>query len=168
MIGTSVLVGQTTPLYIAALKGHNEIVSYLIAHKADKNKSRTDNGNTRLYTAVKKGYNEIISCFIANKADSNKATTLYGTTPLNFAIANGHIEVVRELIALWANPFKAMFDGTTPFQLAKTFNLVKLIPLIEAALIRYNQMEVKLCFNAFMVLDEIVNRGMNPLAEWII
>ena len=76
----------TTPLHLAAGKGHREIVELLIAGGADVN-ARDDIRGTPLYGASDGGYNDIVELLLAKGADVN-ARGFLGITPLDKAVGN--------------------------------------------------------------------------------
>eukprot|EP01052_Picozoa_sp_SAG31_P035050 SAG31_NODE_4179_length_3499_cov_5.939412_2_plen_473_part_00 len=93
--------GGFTPLYVAAEKGHSEIVSGLVAAGADVNAAAQD-GFTPLYVAAEKGHREIVSGLVAAGADVNAAAQ-DGATPLVIAAFKGHSEIVSGLVAAGAD-----------------------------------------------------------------
>ena len=50
-----------TPLYIAAEKGHLEVVRFLVESGAKKNQGTTDDGATPLFIATQNGHLEVVS-----------------------------------------------------------------------------------------------------------
>ena len=49
-----------TPLFVAALKGHLEVVRLLVESGANKDQGTTDKGATPLYIAAEKGHLEVV------------------------------------------------------------------------------------------------------------
>ena len=72
-----------TPLEIAAIAGHKEIVELLISEGADVN-AKDKKGRTPLHWAATHGRKEIVELLIAKGADVN-AKTEGGITPLDWA-----------------------------------------------------------------------------------
>jgi ankyrin repeat protein len=68
------------PLYIAAQKGHFEIVKHLVEKNADVN-APTLKGATPLYVAAQKGHMKIVEYLLENNADIN-ARFQNGYTPV--------------------------------------------------------------------------------------
>ena len=60
-----------TPLLKAAQKGHTEIVTALLAAKADVNAANKTDGVTPLYMAAAKGHTEIVTTLLEANADVN-------------------------------------------------------------------------------------------------
>ena len=85
----------TTPLHLAAGKGHREIVELLIAGGADVN-ARDDIRGTPLYGASEGGYNDIVELLLAKGADVN-AKDKRGVTPLDWAIGRKKTETAALL-----------------------------------------------------------------------
>lgn len=75
-----------TPLHEAAFSGNTEVVSLLLAYKADPN-ARDNQGETPLHCAARYGYMEVVKLLLAHGADVNakdksKRTPLKGAEEL--------------------------------------------------------------------------------------
>jgi len=98
-----------TALIFAALNGHTETVSELLARGADT-EARASDGSTALMRAAKNGHTEIVLTLlppdrIAREIDAN--------TALMFAAGYGHIETVDELLNQGADVNAKTSDGYT-------------------------------------------------------
>ena len=82
-----------SPLHLASINGHLEIMKLLIFHGADVN-SKNNSGNTPLIWASKFGYLNIVKLLIDNNADVNSKNN-YGNTPLIIAKKNNHLDIVN-------------------------------------------------------------------------
>ena len=82
----------TTPLHLAALMGHKEIVGLLIAKAADVNAKGSKYGIAPLLNAAMGGYKETTELLIAKSTDVNVRGFL-GKTPLNMAVDEGKKEI---------------------------------------------------------------------------
>ncbi|KAI8487113.1 hypothetical protein Bbelb_351830 [Branchiostoma belcheri] len=99
---TSVLwAAQNSPLHLAALNGHHETVSVLLAAGADVNTQDTKE-KTPLHLAAKNGHHETVSVLLAAGADVNTQDQ-WERTPLHLAAVNGHHETVSALLAAGAD-----------------------------------------------------------------
>ena len=87
---------RCTPLYLAALFGHTDLVKLLLNCKADVNARITDDGKTPLYIAAKKGHRKIVKLLLDNNADVNLETHL-GERPVHAARKNHHLDTVELL-----------------------------------------------------------------------
>lgn len=105
-----------TPLYVACLLGHLDVVKALLDGGADVNKAHKD-GFTPLYVASQSGYRDIVAVLIAKGAEVNKADK-DGFTPLYAASENGHLGIVQALLSSGADVNKANKDGFTPLYVA--------------------------------------------------
>jgi ankyrin repeat protein len=82
-----------SPLFIAAEKGHRDIVSLLLDHGADVRQATTNNSMTAMHVAALHGHRKIVSLLLKHGADKSvKATT--GHRPVDFARQQGHSALV--------------------------------------------------------------------------
>ena len=101
---------STTPLIIAAMKGHEEVVKILLDFGAPINqrgtvivKGESRGGATALWCAsLNGGHYNIIKLLVEHGADINQPTD-NGSTPLRPPCLNGNFEIVRYLIEHGAN-----------------------------------------------------------------
>lgn len=87
--------GQT-PLYQAAMKGHDAIVALLLGSGADQ-EFEDINGFTALMIAAERGCLKAVEVLLAKGADV-KARSTVGWTALHLATQNRHEAVVRSLL----------------------------------------------------------------------
>ena len=98
------------PMYLAAQKGHSDIVTLLIEAKANPNQATIDEGRTALLIAAKKGHQAVVKLLLEYKADPNKIMTDEdGLAPLHLAVTpkyehGAHVSVVKMLLQNNANP----------------------------------------------------------------
>ena len=85
-----------TPLILASVKGHKEIVEMLTAYGAHVN-AQDSIGRTALMAAAKHGYKKIVELLIAKDADVNTQDSS-GVTALVLAVFKGHKEIVKILL----------------------------------------------------------------------
>ncbi|OQS05745.1 hypothetical protein THRCLA_02161 [Thraustotheca clavata] len=117
-----------TPLHIAALNGHEEVVAVFIAHKADID-IVNNNGETPLYIAAEKGHRGVMSKLVDANADSNIAAkgrliNLYNQlTPLMVATKYNHAE------AAWLLRLETRVINTV-----KSDDVIKLMSLLTKLL----------------------------------
>lgn len=89
-----------TPLFVAATRGHWQIVRVLIEAGANPNASQSC-GSTPLFYAAFNGHLAVVRVLILGNADprmGKKISPLETSRPLDVAAQNGHSGVVRELI----------------------------------------------------------------------
>ena len=70
-----------TPLYTAALKGHLEVVRFLVESGANKDQGTTDKGATPLFVAAEKGHLAVVRLLVESGANTDQGTTGKGATP---------------------------------------------------------------------------------------
>ncbi len=106
-----------TPLMVAALNGHQEIVRKLRARGADVNAP----GWTALIFAATGGHDEIVRYLLAEGADVNAASP-NGTTALMMAAREARTSTVDLLLARGANANQRNENGMTALAFAKRNN----------------------------------------------
>ena len=113
--------GKVTPLMIATVNGHIELMMRFIASKARIDQPRTCDGKWPLLGAIDMGPDglEVAKALIAHGANIEKEFD-GGLTPLLYAIKAGPagLEVAKLLLAQGANIDKAAADGVTPILMA--------------------------------------------------
>lgn len=100
-------------LALAALNGHQEVVSLLVESGARINAS----GWGALHYAVFSGHADIVRFLLDRGADVNARAPNHHTA-LMLAARNGHGEIVRVLLAAGANPNLGDLNGTTALGIA--------------------------------------------------
>ena len=136
-----------TPLQIAALLGHTEIVKLLINDNKININQATSLGNTPLLIASYRGNTDIASLLIDKKAAIEKANN-QGETPLMIASRVGDTKIVKMLISKGAKINKAADDGATPLYIASGNGKTD---------------TVKLLIEGKATLNKADNRGVTPL-----
>ena len=159
-----------TWLYIAARKGHLEIVNALLQNKADPNHALTD-GTTPLYIAAQIGHLEIVNALLQNKADPNHARTADGTTPLYMAVQKGQLEVVKALLQQSADPNYALTNGTAPLHIATFSGHLEMVTALLNAGADFNKknadghtpLSVAIHFGFLDIIKAMLNKGVDAL-----
>ena len=106
-----------TPLHLAALCGHKEIVELLLLAGADKGKQDIG-GSTPLHSASLWGHTEIVKILLQARADKDRQDK-YGSTPLHAAARYGYKEIVEILLRAGADKDKHKGRyGDTPLHCA--------------------------------------------------
>ncbi|PWZ06124.1 putative E3 ubiquitin-protein ligase XBOS36 [Zea mays] len=88
----------SSPLHLAAAKGHHEIAALLLENGADVN-GRNIYGQTALMQACRFGHWEVVQTLLLFRCNVSKADSLSGRTALHVAAAGGHVRCARLLLA---------------------------------------------------------------------
>jgi len=103
--GADINLGNTTwkftPLHLASIFGHYQIVELLVTENADVNKHDIE-GLTALHRAAMKGHIEVVRYLCENGKGVNTADD-NGKTPLYYADNESHNEVVKILYEFGAD-----------------------------------------------------------------
>ncbi|KAL4577955.1 hypothetical protein LXL04_014070 [Taraxacum kok-saghyz] len=121
-----------SPLHLAASKGYEEIVAFLIREGADVNLSVDDFGNTPLLEAIKRGHDNIVSILIKEGGSliiNSKDHDL--RTPLHVATSRGSYVVAKLLVEAGANVLSKDRWGNTPLGEARLSGNKILIEILE-------------------------------------
>ncbi|MHC4464267.1 MAG: ankyrin repeat domain-containing protein [Planctomycetota bacterium] len=95
------LTDATTPLHLAAEKGHKDVVELLVAKGADIGAKDTD-GDTPLHSAAGADHRDVAELLIANGADLNVKNN-DGRTPLDVALSQRHNDIAKLLVEAGAD-----------------------------------------------------------------
>lgn len=106
-----------SPLFAATMKGHKEMISFLLERGAQINNNRTKEGLTPLHFAALENNAEIIKLMLDKGADI-KAKDKSGNTALHAAAAKGGREAVEILINKGLNVDIKNNLGETPLHFA--------------------------------------------------
>ncbi|XP_067396118.1 ankyrin repeat domain-containing protein 27 [Emydura macquarii macquarii] len=85
-----------TPLHMAALHGHAELVYLLLKHGANIS-AKNANRAVPLHLACQKSHFQVVKCLVACNAKQNKRD-IHGNTPLIYACLNGQHEIAAFLL----------------------------------------------------------------------
>ncbi|KAI6170524.1 Suppressor of tumorigenicity 14 protein-like protein [Aphelenchoides bicaudatus] len=105
-----------TPLHIAALSGHCDIISLLLSNGADVN-VLGKYSLSALHLASVNGHIECVKILLNKKADINHQDTK-GNTPLHIASLKDHYDIVKLLVGRGATTIIKNNDGKTALDLA--------------------------------------------------
>ncbi|XP_006656592.2 probable E3 ubiquitin-protein ligase XBOS36 [Oryza brachyantha] len=124
----------SSPLHIAAAKGHHEIAALLLENGADVN-ARNIYGQTPLMQACRFGHWEVVQTLLVFRCNVWKVDNLSNRTALHMAAAGGHVKCVRLLLADAAGDRdgyvnKAASGGVTALHLAALHGHVDCVHLL--------------------------------------
>ncbi len=122
-----------SPLMMASIKGHTDLVKLLIAKDADVNKT----GWTPLHYAASAAKKSIIEILLEHSAYID-AESPNGSTPLMMAAMYGNAECVRLLLEGGADPTLKNQLGLSASDFAKRVSRDDSVALIDAAVKKWN------------------------------
>ncbi len=122
---------EYTPLHLAAMGGHKDIVELLLSKKADVN-AKDKCGSTPLQLAVDRNYKEVVKLLLAKGANVNAKPENSGGTPLSLAAANSNADIVKLLLAAGADVNGDQGDGTPPLIEASRIGSKEVVKLLLA------------------------------------
>ncbi|KAH8856474.1 Homeobox protein Wariai [Schistosoma japonicum] len=105
-----------TLIYLAACRGHSEVVNYLLCHSADIHITNKEN-KSPLYISAYFGYLEIANALLRHGAQVDQMDS-HRKTPLYVATYHGRSEIVDLLLKAGANVNAADKNGKTPLYVA--------------------------------------------------
>ena len=122
---------EHTPLMVATLRNHYEMVQFLLENGADVN-GQNKNGHTALFDACYFGYMyvSIARLLLKSGANPNLKTNTLMSTPLSAACFRGSVELVKLLLQSKADPNICSSNGYTSLMHACMYahhNIVKLL-----------------------------------------
>ena len=156
-----IVVEDCTALWVAAAKGHFDVVRFLIEQNAEVD-GRTSSNSTPLRAAAFDGHLRIVRCLVENGADVN-ARNHYNNTPLMIACCEGHLDVASYLIKHGANINLQDNDGRSCLHQASKRGHVQLVCMLLASGARQAQSLYRLS-----PLLEASNNCKIEMVEWFI
>lgn len=123
-----------SPLMMASIKGHTELVKLLIAKDADVNKT----GWTPLHYAASSAKKNIIELLLEHSAYID-AESPNGSTPLMMAAMYANADCVRLLLESGADPTLKNQLGLSASEFAQRVSREDSLALIQAAVMKWNQ-----------------------------
>jgi len=102
-----------TPLYMAASRGHWEIVRLLCDKSASLDRACTHHQRTALCIAARRGHSPVIQVLCEAGANKNQPD-IWGASPLLHACRAGHFHSARMLCQARANVDQGDLGGQTP------------------------------------------------------
>jgi ankyrin repeat protein len=121
-------IDLNTPLHLASLNGHLEIIKYLIKKGVDVN-AKNRKSQTPLHLAIHNAHKNIIDFLLHHNANIN-ALDSEGDTPLAWAAYKGQLEIVKQLIALKTNINIANKTGNSPLHWASGEGYTDIVKLL--------------------------------------
>ena len=155
------VVEDCTALWVAAAKGHFDVVRFLIEQNAEVD-GRTSSNSTPLRAAAFNGHLNIVRCLVENGADVN-ARNNFNSTPLMLTCHNGHLDVASYLVKHGANINLQENDGRSCLHWASVRGHVQLVCELLASGAKQTQN-----LNRLTPLLEASNNCKIEMVEWFI
>ena len=150
-----------TALWVAAAKGHFDVVRLLIEQNAEVD-GRTSSNSTPLRAAAFDGHLDIVRCLVENGADVN-ARNNFNSTPLMVTCYKGHLDVASYLVKHGANINLQDNDGSSCLHCASERGHVQLVCELLASGAKQTQN-----LNRLTPLLEASNNCKIEMVEWFI
>ena len=150
-----------TALWIAAAKGHFDVVRLLIEQNAEVD-GRTSSNSTPLRAAAFNGHLNIVRCLVENGADVN-ARNNFNSTPLMITCHSGHLDVASYLVKHGANINLQDNNGSSCLHCASERGHVQLVCELLASGAKQTQN-----LNRLTPLLEASNNCKIEMVEWFI
>ncbi len=110
-----------TPLYWAALNGHEDVIEYLLVNGADPVQGASWKGeDTPMHAAAKQGHDRVIRA-LADYGVNPNIQNSSGQTPLHLAAWARHYEAVTVLIEIGSTVTARDSRGYTPLHVERIF-----------------------------------------------
>ena len=154
-------IKDCTALWVAAAKGHFDVVRLLIEQSAEVD-GRTSNNSTPLRAAAIDGHLDIVRCLVENGADVN-ARNNFNSTPLMITCHSGHLDVASYLVKHGANINLQDDDGRSCLHYASKRGRVQLVCELLALGAKQTQNR-----NRLTSLLEASNDCKIEMVEWFI
>ena len=154
-------IEDCTALWVAAAKGHFDVVRLLIEQSAEVD-GRTSNNSTPLRAAAVDGHLDIVRCLVENGADVN-ARNNFNSTPLMITCHSGHLDVASYLVKHGANINLQDDDGRSCLHYASKRGHVQLVCELLALGAKQTQNR-----NRLTPLLEASNDCKIEMVEWFI
>jgi len=130
-----------TPLMLAALQGHAEIVQLLISHKNNINDHESHTERPPLWIAINRSHKSVVKVLLENNANPNVGNL--GRPCLHEAIRKGLVSVAKMLLAAGANPMALDTKGNTPLHFATMMGNKDFVCMLVEALLNVKNGEGK-------------------------
>ncbi|KJE92964.1 hypothetical protein CAOG_03834 [Capsaspora owczarzaki ATCC 30864] len=117
-----------TPMSLAALNGHTDIVELLIMHMAGLNR-KDKNGNAPLHLVAVQGHGAIMDLLLAHQAKVNNKNNT-GDNPLHFAAQYGRSLLIVKLLNAGADLLDTNNAGETCLDVAARFDRRETVSLL--------------------------------------
>ena len=154
-------IEDCTALWVAAAKGHFDVVRLLIEQSAEVD-GRTSNNSTPLRAAAVDGHLDIVRCLVENGADVN-ARNNFNSTPLMITCHSGHLDVASYLVKHGANINLQDDDGRSCLPYASKRGHVQVVCKLLALGAKQTQNR-----NRLTPLLEASNDCKIEMVEWFI
>lgn len=124
-----------TPLHIASMLGHLDLVKELLSHKPEFASELDSCGSTPLHLAAAKGHAEIVKELLWADSAACLVRNGDGRTALHLAAIKGRVEVVSELLRARTESTRALTDrGRTVLHLCVGHNRLEGLRVLVGAI----------------------------------
>ena len=126
------LLGNLTPMHLAAMFGYEESVTTIINKNSNEPNPADVHGITPILLAAEYGHLNIVQLLMSLTENPN-APRNDGSSPIHCAATTGHLEVVRLLMNSTTNPNTRDIYGCTPIHFAAKYGHLEIVRLLMTA-----------------------------------
>ncbi|KAL5572414.1 hypothetical protein UlMin_022011 [Ulmus minor] len=158
-----------SPLHIASLMGHSDVVTELLSRKPELASELDSTGSAPLHLAAAKGHLEIVKQLLAADPEAATVRNQDGRTPLHVAAIKGRVKIIGELVRVHPELTRALTDrGETALHLCVGSNRIEGLKVLVEAIGEGSEILNWKDFDGFTVLHLAVAKKHFPIINFLL